>query len=223
MGRQILILVDRYIARSFYLQIATSGVRQIVRSVDLDIDLLVSSLDRQICREMDRQIPISVDLYIDRSPDRQIGGSVDLWIGRQPDRWIGRSMDQQISVSMDLQILDRSIARWVDLLIIGSVDRLIYGSVDRWISRSLDFQICTSSYRPIPAISIIVQLAWVPLDRIFVSKMLLHYIIMWKVIYCDKIRKNIFIHVKMVSNSLKDVPQLMINHTVLMYTNNFVC
>ena len=29
---------------------------------------------------------------------------------------------------------------------------------------------------------------------------------MWKVIYCDKIGKNIFIHVKMVSNSLKDVP-----------------
>ena len=42
-----------------------------------------------------------------------------------------------------------------------------------------------------------------PLEIIFPSKMLLHYIITRK-IFCDKMRINLFIHVNTVSNNLKD-------------------
>ena len=64
----------------------------------------------------------------------------------------------------------------------------------------------TPSPQP-PGISVIFNFVGYPLERIFVSKMLLHYVIMRKIIFffSDKLSKNLFIHVSTVSNKLKDV------------------
>ena len=66
---------------------------------------------------------------------------------------------------------------------------------------------CLTPSPQTPGISLIFNLVWYPLERIFVSKMLLHYVIMRKIFFffSDKLSKNLFIHVSTVSNKLKDV------------------
>ena len=90
--------------------------------------LISQDTDRQIDRQMNRQIFGQTDRWIDRQIDRHIYG--------QTDRWIDRQLNRQIDVQTD-RWLDRQMVRQID----GQTDRRIDKQTDRQIDRQMDGQI----------------------------------------------------------------------------------